>query len=140
MLLRIASITQSSNTAAHTLLVSINWQFILLFSPWYVLILLSVICCCIYVKQSWLLNVNAPLGTWFGKNKSILYCMFLLNQGYTCNVKKIFKNHQCLFYFVKLVDQTESVIWRGFPFIFLTLIHFLSLHFKTSQQEIKYSV
>jgi hypothetical protein len=37
----ITSITQSSNTAAHTLLVNINWQFILLFSPCYVQILLS---------------------------------------------------------------------------------------------------
>jgi hypothetical protein len=27
----------------------------------------AVICCFIYVKQSWLLNVSAPLGTWFGK-------------------------------------------------------------------------
>jgi hypothetical protein len=66
---------KSSNTVAHTLLVSINWQFILLFSPCYVLILLSVICCFIYVKQSWLLNVNVPLETWFGKRKySILFC------------------------------------------------------------------
>ena len=71
ILLNIASITQSSNKAAHILLVNINWQFILLFNKsFYCLVLdtdFAVICCFIYVKQSWLLNVNAPLGTWFGK-------------------------------------------------------------------------
>jgi hypothetical protein len=68
IILNIASITHSSNTAAYTLLVNIDWQVILLFllfSPWYVLILVSY--AVLYIKQSWLLNVNAPLGTWFGK-------------------------------------------------------------------------
>ena len=68
IILNIASITHSSNTAAYTLLVNIDWQVILLFllfSPWYVLILVSY--AVLYIKQSWLLNVNAPLETWFGK-------------------------------------------------------------------------
>jgi hypothetical protein len=90
ILLNIASITQSSNKAAHTLLVNINWQFILLFNKsFYCLVLDIYWFCChmlfyIYVKQSWLLNVNAPLGTWFGKKKNYIFKKKNYNYYCTC--------------------------------------------------------
>ena len=43
-----------------------------------------VMCCFIYVKQSWLLNVNSPFGTWFWKIKlfySILFYNILYNNA-----------------------------------------------------------
>jgi hypothetical protein len=56
IVLNIASITQSSNTAAHTSLVSINWQFNLLFNKsFYCLVLVMYWFCChmLFYKIPW---------------------------------------------------------------------------------------
>ena len=72
----------------------------------------AVICCFIYVKKSWLLNVNTPLGTWFGK-QIILYSYmslkYLFLNKIPHSIPKINHTHSCV---TELVIPKTICFWN----------------------------